>query len=125
MKVKTLPLSAALFCGTMAIAGDFGTSEEARRITSQLTEIVSGGGIDAGIAAMHDPSYPFFSSTMGVHLSEQGIIVGNNREAGLLAASYEDVADLTVAPMWPRFMAAADAILEWHHYDTEQEYTYA
>jgi hypothetical protein len=66
---------------------------------------------------------------MGVHLFEHGIIVGDSREPALSAASYEDVADLTGGPMWPRIMAAADAkddaILEWYHHDTEQEYTYA
>lgn len=46
----------------------------------------------------------------------------------MIATSYEEVADLTDAPMWPRIAEAADAngeaILLWYHYDTEEVYEY-
>lgn len=121
--------AAALVAANTVSAGDFGTVEEAREIARQLSEIVQSGGVDAGINAMHDGTMPFSTSDLGIHLFENGIIVGDNREPELIAASYAEVEDLTGEPMWPRIVAAADAqsdaILEWYHYDSEAEYTYA
>jgi len=121
--------AAGILTAQPALASDFGTAEEAKTIAGQLSAIVQSGGIDAGIAAMHDAGQPFSSSVLGIHLFEDGIIVGDNREPELLASSYETVEDLTGEPMWPRIVAAADvkgdAMLEWYHYDTEAEYTYA
>ncbi|MEL6683548.1 MAG: hypothetical protein AAFQ09_13065 [Pseudomonadota bacterium] len=129
MKAKSLVTATCLCFGSPVIAGDFGTAEEARAIAGQLSDIVKTNGMDAGIAAMHDPSMPFSSSVLGIHLFEEGIIVGDNREPELLAASYVEVEDLTGEPMWPRIVEAADArgdaTLEWYHYDTEAEYSYA
>lgn len=129
MKLKTICAGLVVCCGTTSMASDFGTKEEARDIARQLTAIVQNGGVDAGIDAMHDAAKPFSSSVLGIHLFEDGIIVGDNREPELLAASYEEVEDLTGEAMWPRIVAAADAkddaILEWYHYDTEVEYSYA
>ncbi|WP_373636729.1 hypothetical protein [Yoonia sp. BS5-3] len=122
-------VSLLLSCGSVAVASDFGTKEQSQDIAGQLSAIVQTGGVDAGIDAMHDPSQPFSTSTLGIHLFEDGIIVGDNREPELLAAAYTEVEDLTGEPMWPRIVAAADmrddAMLEWYHYDTEVEYTYA
>lgn len=93
-----------------------------------MTAIVTANGADGAIDAMHDPSLPFVETVMGVHVFEEGIIVAENREPELIAASYAKVEDLTGETMWPRIAAAADgsseAILEWYHYDTEAEYTY-
>lgn len=115
--------------GTAATAmGDFGTEDEAREIASELTQIIQSGGVDAGIAAMHDPARPFVATNMGVHILEHGILVADNREPELVATAYSDIPDLTGEPMWPRIVAAADtnseAIVEWFHYETEAEYTY-
>ncbi len=130
MTKKPLLVIAALAFGSQALAsGDFGSEAEAREIAEQLSQIVASGGIDAGIAAMHDPAHPFSSSQLGIHLFEDSIIVGDNREPELIATSYAEVEDLTGEAMWPRIVAAADAtsdaILEWYHYDTEAEYSYA
>lgn len=129
MKVKVFAVGLAALIGTSATAGDFGSEQDARNIANQMSTIIQASGIDAGIAAMHDAGQPFSASQLGIHVFEDGIIVGDNREPELLAASYADVADLTGEPMWPRIVAAAneqaDAILEWYHYDTEAEYTYA
>jgi len=126
----TLLLSSALVvAASISVAsGDFGTTEEAQAIAGAMTSIIADGGVNAGIAAMHDPGKPFVTSAMGIHLFEQGVIVADNREPELIATSYVDLADLTGESMWPRITAAADAggdaILEWYHYDTEAEYTY-
>ena len=130
MKLRCLLTVSGILSTSMAWAAeDFGTLEEAQGIASRMTEIIQAGGVDAGINAMHDDSEPFAASALGIHVFEDGIIVADNREPELLATSYEEVADLTGEPMWPRIVAAADAsgdaILEWYHYDTEAEYTYA
>lgn len=114
--------------GPAIASNDFGTEQESQDIAAMMVEIISTGGVDAGIAAMHDASLPFATSTMGIHVFEDSIIVADNREPELIATSYAEVADLTGESMWPRIVAAADAssdaILEWYHYDTELEYTY-
>lgn len=128
--MRTTVFSAIL--STLAVpalaSGDFGTVEDAKAIASTMTEIIKTDGLDAGIAAMHDPAHPFSDSQMGIHVFEQSIIVADNREPELIASSYAEIADLTGEPMWPRIVAAADASsdaqLEWYHYDTEAEYTY-
>ena len=105
-----LLLAASLsLLGTSATAmNDFGTEGEARAIASQMTQIIQSGGLDAGIAAMHDASMPFSTSQMGIHVFEQSIIVADNREPELIASSYAEVEDLTGEAMWPRIVAAAD-----------------
>ena len=129
MKTKLITAVIAAFCAGAASAGDFGSEQEAQDIAKMMSGIIQSDGLDAGIAAMHDTAKPFTTSTLGIHLFEDGIIVGDNREPELLAASYMEVEDLTGDPMWPRSVAAADAktdaILEWYHYDTESEYSYA
>lgn len=131
--MQTIQRSTALIAAfgltaSIGTAGDFGSADEARTIGMMLADIVAEGGVDAGISAMHDPSLPFSSSSLGIHLFEAGIIVGDNREPELIASSYEEVQDLTGEPMWPRIVDAADqngeAVLEWYHYDTEAEYSY-
>jgi len=127
--MRLLLVASLSLLGTSATAmNDFGTEEEARAIASQMTQIIQSGGLDAGIAAMHDASMPFSTSQMGIHVFEQSIIVADNREPELIASSYAEVEDLTGEAMWPRIVAAADAssdaVLEWYHYDTETEYTY-
>lgn len=122
-------LAAASVFGSVAHAsGDFGTDVEAREIASAMTSIIQGDGLDAAIAAMHDPALPFSASRLGIHVFEKSVIVADNREPELIASSYAEVEDLTGEPMWPRISAAADArsdaVLEWYHYDTEAEYTY-
>lgn len=125
---RGIALASALVGSSAAHAADFGSAEEARDIAARMSAIISDGGVDAAIAAMHDPSMPFVSSIMGIHVFEESIIVADNREPELIATSYADVQDLTGEAMWPRIVAAADAkddaILEWYHYDTEAEYTY-
>lgn len=122
-------LPACLVAATAATANtDFGTADDARSIAGQMSEIIAANGIDSGIEAMHDLAMPFATSKMGIHIFEDSIIVGDNREPELIASSYAEVQDLTGESMWPRIVAAADtksdAILEWYHYDTEAEYTY-
>lgn len=118
-----------LLSASVAFAdGDFGTENEARTIAASMSEVITTNGLDAAIAAMHDSSYPFSTSDLGIHVFEQGVIVADNREPELTATSYVDLADLTGDSMWPRITSAADAqsdaILEWYHYDTEAEYSY-
>ncbi|MCV3273467.1 hypothetical protein [Roseobacter sinensis] len=112
----------------VAASSDFGSIEEAQSIAGSMSDIIRSNGLDAGIAAMHDPAQPFAASPMGIHVFEQSIIVADNREPELIASSYAEIEDLTGEPMWPRIVAAADAStdaqLEWYHYDTEAEYTY-
>ncbi|MEO0388542.1 MAG: hypothetical protein AAF281_13630 [Pseudomonadota bacterium] len=127
-KRTTLALAATLL-GSPAVAGaDFGSAAEAQAIAAQMSEIIRSGGIDAGIAAMHDPAQPFGSSRLGIHVFENTIIVADNREPELIATSYAEVQDLTEETMWPRIVAAADAkgdaMLKWYHYDTEAVYEY-
>ncbi|MEL7104694.1 MAG: hypothetical protein AAGM21_02155 [Pseudomonadota bacterium] len=127
--MRTYVNAAALLAATAAHASvDFGTAEDAKTITSEMVEIIQSQGLEAGIAAMHDPAKPFSASKMGIHVFEQSVIVADNREPELIASSYAEVEDLTGEPMWPRIEAAADAsgdaVLEWYHYDTEAEYTY-
>ena len=120
---------AIVLAGTAAWANvDFGTEAEAKAITGEMVAIIQEGGVDAAIEAMHSADRPFSSSKMGIHVFEQSVIVADNREPELIAASYAEVEDLTGEAMWPRIVAAAeasgDAVLEWYHYDTEAEYTY-
>ncbi|MEM9972032.1 MAG: hypothetical protein AAF762_13175 [Pseudomonadota bacterium] len=114
--------------GSLYAAGAFGTQAEAQEIALQMSQIIARGGLDAGIAAMHDPALPFTTSAMGIHVFERSVIVADNREPELIATSYAEVPDLTGEAMWPRIVAAADrngdALLEWYHYDTEAEYSY-
>lgn len=121
--------SAMCLTGTASLAGVLGTKEDAINIANELSAIVQSHGLDAGIAAMQDPDMRFSTSSLGIHLFNRGIIVADNREPELLAASYVDLADLTGEPMWPRITAAAaiddDAMLEWYHYDTQEEYLFA
>lgn len=127
--MRTTFTLAAILATTAAHASvDFGTADEAKSITSEMVQIIQSEGLDAGIAAMHDPAKPFATSKMGIHVFEQSVIVADNREPELIASSYAEVEDLTGEAMWPRIVAAADvsgdAVLEWYHYDTEAEYTY-
>lgn len=130
--IKVIGVGAvALFAATTtAIAADdvfvsdFGTEAESRDMAGVMVEIIQTDGLEAGIAAMHDPEQPFADTPMGVHVFEAAIIVADNREPELIASSYEEIADLTNEPMWPRIVEAAntdsEAILEWYHYDTEE-----
>lgn len=120
---------AGLFSANAAVAGTaFGTDSDARAIAGKMTKIIVDQGLDAGIEAMHDPALPFVNSQMGIHVFEGSIIVADNREPELIAASYAEVQDLTEEPMWPRIVQAAhkrsDAELKWYHYDTEEIYDY-
>lgn len=128
MKQKTLAVALMGFATVASASSEFGTETEAQDIAKQMTSIIQSDGLDAAIAAMHDASLPFSTSAMGIHVFEQSIIVADNREPELIAASYVEVQDLTGEAMWPRIVAAADtksdAILEWYHYDTEAEYAY-
>lgn len=112
-----------------AVAGaDFGSQEEAQNVAETMVKIIQDGGVDAGIAAMHDAALPFATSEMGIHVFESAIIVADNREPELIAASYAEIQDLTEEAMWPRIVEAADrhgeAVLKWYHYDTEEIYDY-
>lgn len=128
-QLASLSLAATAILALPALAsGEFGTDAEARDIAAAMSGIIRSDGLEAGIAAMHDPTQPFAASRMGIHVFEQSVIVADNREPELIASSYAEIADLTGEPMWPRITAAADAasdaILEWYHYDTDAEYTY-
>jgi hypothetical protein len=121
--------AAATILSTPAHAsGDFGTEAEAKQIAAAMVAIIQTDGLDAGIAAMHDPAQPFGASQLGIHVFEQSFIVADNREPELIASNYAEIEDLTGAPLWPRITGAADAksdaVLEWYHYDTEAQYTY-
>ncbi len=129
MRIVLPFIAAATITATSAVAReDFGSQADAQEIAAMMTEIVQAGGVGAAIDAMHATDKPFAESVLGIHVFEDGIIVADNREPELIASSYEEVADLTGEPMWPRIVAAADqsgdAVLEWYHYDTEAEYTY-
>lgn len=129
-QLSSLALAATTVLALPALAsGDFGTAAEARDIAAAMSGIIRSSGLEAGIAAMHDPARPFGSSRMGIHVFEQSVIVADNREPELIASSYAEIEDLTGEAMWPRITAAADAqsdaILEWYHYDTDAEYTYS
>lgn len=128
VKPSLLAFALALTPAAALAAGEFGSEAESRAITDRMVEIINSQGVDAGIAAMHDGGEPFVGAQMGVHVFESGIIVADNREPELIATSYEEVADLTEEPMWPRIVAAADAEgeaqLKWYHYDTEAVYDY-
>jgi len=117
-----------LAAATAASASDFGTEDEATALVKKMSSIVQADGLDAAIEAMHDPNMPFSASRMGIHVFQQSIIVADNREPELIAQSYAELQDLTGDYMWPRIAAAADeasvAVLEWYHYDTEEEYSY-
>lgn len=124
-----LAATAIIAVPTIATAGaEFGSEAEAWALVDEMVGVIQDSGLDAGIAAMHDAGQPFAETKMGVHIFEAGIIVADNREPELIASSYEEVADLTNEPMWPRIVEAAnaesEAVLEWYHYDTEAEYTY-
>ncbi|MEL6521217.1 MAG: hypothetical protein AAFQ66_09640 [Pseudomonadota bacterium] len=110
-------------------SGEFGSLEEARDYANQLSTIIREDSVEASMLAMHSPDHPFQSSPMGIHVFEQGIIVADNREPELISVSYEDLADLTGENMWPRIVEAAnsksEAELEWYHYDTGAEYSFA
>ena len=128
--MKTI-ISAALLtlASSVAIAGtDFGTDQEARDITQQMVDIIKDQGLDAGIAAMHDASGPFLDTKMGVHIFQESIIVADNREPELIAASYAGVTDANGNDMWEMIQAAAaettDFVTLWTHYDTNEPYEY-
>lgn len=88
--LHTLFLSSVLGLTTMpAFAGNaFGTDAEARALAAEMIAIITDGGVDAAIDAMHDASKPFVNAAMGVHVFEQSIIVADNREPELIASSY-------------------------------------
>ena len=127
--MRAFTMSAILLAAaTAASASDFGTEAEATAIIAEMSTIIQNDGLDAGIEAMHNPDLPFSTSQMGIHVFEQSIIVADNREPELIAQSYAELQHLTGEFMWPRIEAAANdssaAILEWYHYDTEEEYSY-
>ncbi|MEM9969982.1 MAG: hypothetical protein AAF762_02630 [Pseudomonadota bacterium] len=94
MKLKSLALGALLLPALAHASGDFGTEEEARSIANQMTAIIQDGGVDAAIAARHDPALPFAEAQMGVHVFEQSIIVADNRKPEFIDSSYAEVEDL-------------------------------
>jgi len=126
--LATLIAALGLAAGTAHAGTDFGTDDDARSIASAMKAVISDGGVDAAIAAMHDPAHPFSGSQLGIHVFVDSIIVADNREPELIASSYAEVQDLLEKPMWPRIIEAAntdsDAMLKWYHYDTEEVYDY-
>lgn len=118
----------AIFVNAPAQANDFGTAEEANALAEALVEIIEAHGVDAAVAAIHDPEQPFVGSRMGVNLFRGATVIADNREPEMVAADYSETWDLSGVPVWPRISAAADAegdaVLEWYHYDTQEQYTY-
>ncbi len=123
---------AAVLLGIVPVAGfsdgDFGTREEAKQLAELMISIVDSDGIEAAVAAMHQPDLPFVSSRMGINLFSGKTVISDNREPETIAADYSETVDLTGAPVWPIIAAAAevedDAALKWYHYDTQEEYDY-
>lgn len=61
-------------------AAAFGTEAESFEMVDAMIAVIDADGLDAGIAAMHDPALPFAASALGVHVFQSGIIVADNRE---------------------------------------------
>ena len=121
-------LALAIAAGNAEADGDFGTKEEARAIADAMIAIVDERGLEAAIAAMHDPAHPFVTSRMGVNLFQGSIVVADNREPETIAADYSEIADLTGVAAWsligPAAAVEGDANLRWYHYDTQEEYEF-
>jgi hypothetical protein len=129
MKRTAFAALAALAAVSISHAGtDFGTREDAEAIADALVAIIDADGIEAAVAAMHDPSQPFLASRLGVNLFKGSIQVADNREPEMVASDYAETADLNGLPIWPLVTAAADskseAVLLWYHYDTQERYEY-
>ena len=125
----TLSFAAIVLSAGVAAAGtDFGTKEEARALATKLVSIIDDEGVAAAASAVVDPDGPFRFSRMGINLFHGSTVIADNREPEMVASDYISVADLTGEPVWTRISSAADrqddAVLDWYHYDTQEEYQY-
>lgn len=128
--LRALPgLVLALSLGAPALSGQaLGTAEEAERLADALLGIADEGGLGAAVEAVYDPDLPFVASRLGVNLFEGSTVIADNREPEMVAAPYDETADLTGELVWPRIDAAAakgeDVVLRWYHYDTQEPYDF-
>ncbi|MEM8915977.1 MAG: hypothetical protein AAGC83_09070, partial [Pseudomonadota bacterium] len=115
---------------TSASAGSkYGTAEQAQDLATQLIDIIDSGGIEAGVAAVHDQSGPFQATNMGVHIFADSVIMADSRDPELETVSYAGVADLNGVDFWEGMVTAANGNqnfeTRWYDYDDDtQEYTY-
>jgi len=107
-----------------AMAGDqFGTADDAERLADALIDIIDGGGLVAGKAAVVDPNGPFQTTEMGIHIFDSGVIIADSRDPELLTVSYSGVTDLNGADFWDAIVDAANGSnfhkVKWYSYSNE------
>ncbi|MEM7696527.1 MAG: hypothetical protein AAF318_18935 [Pseudomonadota bacterium] len=123
-------LSAALAApAPAAVASTYGTAEEAAGLAKELIAIIDAGGLSAGLSAVHDPSGPFQTTGMGVHIFDSSVIIADSRDPDLESVSYAGVADLDGQDFWDTMVAAANTdqntVVRWYDYDDPSvEYTF-
>jgi hypothetical protein len=126
--LATAAAALSAFSANAGNDGDFGTKDEAVRLSAQLIEIIDTQGLDAAAKAVYDVDLPFVHTRMGVNLFRGHIVIADNQEPEMVAADYSKTGDLTGEMAWPRISAAAarneDVVLKWYHYDTQEIYDF-
>lgn len=122
-------LTALVATSAVHAAERYGTADEAQTLATQLIGIINEGGVEAGRAAIHDPSGPFQATEMGVHIFEDGVIMADSNDPDLESVSYAGVADLNGVDFWDGMVAAANGDknfqTKWYAYSNPaEEYDY-
>jgi len=126
---RGLAIFALSMPGLSVSAGtDFGTAEEAEAIATMMIEIVNAGGVDAGVAAMHDEKLPFATTALGVNLFDGSVLVADNGEPERVASDYAYTTDRQGTAIFPGLTEALSRgqtiQLRWYHYDTQEVYLF-